>query len=109
MTYQTILKDFNSCGKVYFDKQDFIFQGLDFYSDIIIRGKLKKKLFNIPTLITFNKKEETKENDNIKEIIERIDDLTYVYSITSCNLDAYYVKKIKASIRRNQSIHYFFP
>jgi|688.fasta_scaffold92938_5 hypothetical protein len=108
MTYQTILKDFNNYGKVYFDKQDFIFQGLDFYSDIIIRGKLKKKLFNIPTLITFDKKEETKETDNVKEIIERIDDLTYVDSITSFNLDTYYVKKIKASIRQNQSTHMRF-
>ncbi len=60
-------------------------------------------------MITVDKKEETKETDNIKEIIERIDDLTYVDSITSFNLDAYYVKKIKASIRRNQSIHYFLP
>jgi len=56
MTTQTsffnILKQFNNNGKVIFDNKDFIFLGLDNFSDIIIKGNLKKKLYNKPTLIT---------------------------------------------------------
>jgi len=102
------LKTFGSSAKVYFDKQDFIFQGLDFYSDLIIRGKLKKKLFEKPTSITFKKNNEIKETNNIKQEIDRIDKLTYVDLITTFNLNAFLIKKIRSVIQRNKSTHMRF-
>lgn len=109
MTTQTslfnILKQFNNNGKVIFDNKDFIFLGLDNFSDIIIKGNLKKKLYNKPTLTTYRDNKKIKEETNIKDLIKKIKDLTYEDLITSFNLDAYFIKKIKASINKNNATH----
>ena len=107
--YKNILGKLKGNGRVIFDKQTFYIQGLYNQVDLIVKGKLEKRLFNSPTLIEYRTDEKPKrENNNIKEQIKRIEDLFYVDYITSFNLSRYLIKKIKASIRKNNVTHMRF-
>ena len=107
--YKNILGKLKGNGRVIFDKQTFYIHGLYNQVDLIVKGKLEKRLFNQPTLIEYRSNEKPKrENNNIKEQIKRIEDLFYVDYITSFNLSRYLIKKIKASIRKNNVTHMRF-
>jgi hypothetical protein len=109
ISYKDFLTRLKGNARVIFDKQTFYIHGLYNQVDLIIKGKLEKRLFNQPTLIEYRSNEKPKrETNNIKEQIKRIEDLFYVDYITSFNLSRYLIKKIKATIRKNNVTHMRF-
>ena len=70
--YQNILSKLKGNGRVIFDKQTFYIHGLYNQVDLIVKGKLEKRLFNQPTLIEYRIGEKPKrETNNIKEQVKR--------------------------------------
>jgi hypothetical protein len=109
ISYKDFLTRLKGNARVIFDKQTFYIHGLYNQVDLVIKGKLEKRLFNQPTLIEYRSNEKPKrENINIKEQVKKIEDLFYVDYITSFNLSRYLIKKIKASIRKNNVTHMRF-
>jgi hypothetical protein len=109
ISYKDFLTRLKGNARVIFDKQTFYIHGLYNHVDLVIKGKLEKRLFNQPTLIEYRSNEKPKrENINIKEQVKKIEDLFYVDYITSFNLSRYLIKKIKASIRKNNVTHMRF-
>jgi hypothetical protein len=109
LSYKGFLPKLKGNAKVIFDNQTYYIHGLYNQVDLIIKGKLEKRLFNKPTLIEYRNNEKPKrETNKIKELIKRIEDLFYVDYITSFNLSKYLIKQIKLSIRKNNVTHMRF-
>lgn len=108
LPYKTFLNKLKGNGTVFFNKNDVYVQGLENERVLLFQSRLQKPLFNQPTRIEYLKNKKQTQERIDKSFLQQLNDLTYVNYIVSFSLSKRIVKKIKASIRKNNFTNLYF-